>query len=310
MFRKLYRKIYLPIVLISVALILIIDILSITVLTQTLKDAYIGMDEKRVARALDSCELYISSVAASAYNLSLDNGLISELASPTGNPLVSKLDNTCNYSLKINAVCAYSANGKVYTSSQVADVPTIEELKQSAEIKEFIEGNGAFAISFRTEHVAGIYNNTPYPDEMGVITYCRKVYDGERVIGWIFADILPSNLYSVIFSNGKFNDAVAFISTDSVRFDYADNSPHAELLNGNHRGYFKYRAVSDDGQFSITVFNGTGDYTSRLALLIVILLTVSAGLITAVHFTARLNAKSVTDRLDRLTAKMNLQKIA
>ncbi|MDE7439367.1 MAG: cache domain-containing protein [Clostridia bacterium] len=310
MFKNLYRSIYLPIVLIAVALILIIDILSITILTETLKDAYNGMDEKRVARALDSCKLYISSVASSAYNLSLDDDLIRELAAsaPTGNPIVSKLDNTCNYSLKINAVCAYSVNGAVYTSSQIANVPTIEELKKVDEIKEFINGDEAAAISLRCECIADIYNNASYPDEMGVITCCRKVYDGDKVIGWIFADILPSNLYSIIFSNGKFENAVAFISSDKVRFEYANNSRHENLLNGKHKGYFKYGA-SDEG-FSITVFNSTKDYDSKLIVLIVILLAVSAGLAVAVHFAARLTAASVTNRLDRLIQKMNSQKIA
>ena len=310
MFRKLYRNIYLPIMLIAVALILIIDILSITVLTQTLKDAYNGMDRKRVARALDSCELYVSSVASSAYNLSLDNELISELASPSGRPLVSKLDNTCNYSLKINAVCAYSANGAVYTSSQVAGVPTLEQLKQVDEIRAFIDGDEGAAVSLRCECIADIYNNAPYPDEMGVITCCRKVYDGGEVIGWIFADILPSNLYGIIFSNGKFENAVAFISSGKEFFEYGDNSSHGNLLKGKDNGYFRYRAVSDGELFSITVFNSTKDYQSKLALLIVILLTVSAALIVAVHFAARFTAASLTKRLDRLIAKMNSQKIA
>ena len=310
MFKKLYRNIYLPIVLIAVALILFIDIFSIIMLTETLRDAYNGNDRKRISRALDSCELYVSSVAASAYNLSLDNDIISELSSPAGNTLVNKLDNVCNYSLKINAVCAYSANGTVYTSSQVANVPTLNELKQVKEIKDFIDGDESAAISLRTECIADIYNNTSYPDKMGVITCCRKVFDGDKVTGWIFADILPSNLYSILFSNGQFNNAVAFISSDEVFFDYNSNSLQQNLLSGKHSGYFKYQTISDEGLFSITVFNSTKDYVSKLTALISILLSVSAALIVGVHFAARLTAKSVTKRLDKLSEKMNSQKIA
>lgn len=310
MFKKLTRNIYLPIVLIAVTLIAFIDVFSIAMFTDTLKDAHEDIDRKRIYRVLDSCELYLSSVATSAYNLSLDEELIAELSSPSGKSLVSKLDNTCNYSLKINAVCAYSANGGIYSSSQIADVPTIEELKRVDEIKNFIEGDGAAAISMRTEYIADIYNNTSYPDKMGVITCCRKVYDGDGVVGWIFADVLPSNLYSLLFSNGQFDDAVAFITFNGNFFDYADNSSKSSLLTGGHEGYFSYEATSDDGLFSIALFNGKGEYFSQLTLMIVILLSVSAALVIGVHFAARLTALSVTKRLDKLIDKMNSQKIS
>lgn len=310
MFKKLYRSIYLPIVLIALALILFIDVFSIIVLTQTLKDAYNGIDQRRVSRALDSCELYISSVVASAYNLSVDEELVGELSAPAGKPLINKLDNTCNYSLKINAVCAYSANGAVFTSSQIANVPTLDELKQVEEIKNFIDGDGAAAISFRTEKVADIYNNASYPDKMGVVTCCRKVYDGDKVVGYIFADILPANLYDFLFSNGQFDNAVAFISSDGLYFDYGGNSSNEDLLEGRHTGYFRYNASAEDGLFSITVFNSTKEYFSQLAVLIATLLSVSAALFIGVHFAARFSAKNVTKRLDSLIDKMNSQEIS
>ena len=309
MFKKLNRNIYLPIMLIAIALIILIDVISIIMLTDTLKDAHNGMDRKRVLRALDSCELYISSVASSAYNLSLDRELIEELSSPSGKSLVSKLDNTCNYSLKINAVCAYSASGEVYSSSQIANVPTVEELKMVDEIREFIEGDGSAAISLRTEYIADIYNNTSYPDKMGVVTCCRKVYDGDKVVGWIFADILPSNLYALLFSNGQFEEAVAFIAFNSGYFDYADNSSHSNLLTGSKKGYFTYSATSEDGLFSIILYNSKSEYKSQLTLLIAVLLSFSVALAIGVHFAARFTAFSVTKRLDKLIDKMNSQKI-
>ena len=310
MFRKLNRNIYLPIVLIAIALIILIDVISIIMLTDTLKDAHNGMDRKRVLRALDSCELYISSVASSAYNLSLDSELIEELSAPSGKSLVSKLDNTCTYSLKINAVCAYSADGVVYSSSQIADVPTLSELKEVDEIKEFIDGDNPSAITLRCENIADIYNNTPYPDKMGVVTCCRKVYDGDNVVGWIFADILPSNLYSLLFSNGQFEEAVAFIAFNDGYFDYADNSSHSNLLTGSKKGYFTYSATSDDGLFSIILYNSKSEYKSQLTLLIVVLLSVSAALAIGVYSAAKFTASSVTKRLDKLIDKMNSQKIA
>ncbi len=310
MFKKLFRNIYLPIFLIGVALILFIDVLSVIMLTDTLSDAYESMDKKRISRALDSCELYISSVATSTYNLSLNNTIIEELKNHSDRSLTSLLDNTCNYSLKINGVCAYSADGNIFTSSGIAQVPTIGELRKNKVIDKFIEGNADSVISFRTESIADIYNNVTYPEEMGVITCCRKVYSGDKVVGWLFADILPSNLYDLLLSNGQFNNAVAFITFDNLYFEYSGNAKHANLLSDSHKGYFKYRDVSGDGLFSITVFNSTGEYISRLAVLIIIISATSVLLIAGVHFAAMFTAKSVTKRLDKLSAKMNSQQIA
>lgn len=309
MFSRLYRNIYLPIVLIAFALIVFTDVFSLFMLTDMLKDAYNEIGQKRVARSLDSCELYISSAAASTYNLSVDNDLIEELSSPTGKPLVEKLDNVCNYSLKINAVCAYSANGAVYTSSGVSQVPTLDELKTVKTIAEFLEGNESATLSFRTEAIADIYGNVYYPDGMGVITCCRKVFRDDAVVGWIFTDVLPANLYGVVFSNGQFENAVAFISANGTYFSYAGNSENEALLSGAHSGYFKYEAAADDGTFALAVFESTKAYATQVSILSAAIALTSILLAAGVHFAADFTAKSLTARLEKLVCKMNSQDI-
>lgn len=310
MFKKLFRNIYLPIFLIALTLIVFVDVFSIVMIEKTLGNAFGSVGRKRVSRALDSCELYIKSVSASTYNLSQSDVLISELADHSDRSLTSLLDNTCNYSLKMNGVCAYSPDGRFYTSSGISQVPSLGELKQNRTIADFIGGSAESLISFRTEFVADIYNNVSYPDGMGVITCCRKVYGEDGgVIGYIFADVLPSNLYDLLFEQEQFGDAVAFITFGGKYFDYAGNSAHEQLLAGGRRGYFKYEASSEDGLFSLVVFDSTRPYRRQLAILIGSLLAVSAVLIVAVHFAAMGIAKNVTKRLDRLTAKMNAQEL-
>lgn len=309
MFKKLYRNIYLPIMLIAVVLILFINIFSVIVFNDTLKDAHNVVDTNRISRALGSCELYINSVVLSAYDLSLDNDLIDELSSPAGKSLTNKLNDTCNYSLKINAVSAYSQNGNIYTSSQVANVPTLQELEKTDGIKNFIDGEDAEFVCLRTENIAEIYNSSAYPDGMGVVTCCRKVYKNDAVVGYVFADILPANLYDYLFANGQFENAVAFISADGFYFEYNGNKLKENLLSQPDNGYFKYSVTAEDDLFSITVFNSKQEYRSQLAILIVILASVSVGLIIGVHFAARLTAKTVTKRLDRLIDKMNSTEI-
>ncbi len=309
MFKKLFRNIYLPIVILAVILILFIDMFSIIMLTNTMSVAYANNGQKRITRALDSCQLYISSAAASTYNLSLDEEIIKELSTPSGKTLIDKLDSTCNYSLKIDAVCVYAKNGAIYTSSDVAQVPSLDELKDVADIKNFMDGNESAAISLRTKSIAEIYNNIAYPDNMGVITCCQKVYDGDEIVGWIFTDILPTNLYNFIFSSGQFQNAVAFIKKDDFYFEYNENSKYESLLNGNKSGYFKYSATSDNELFSVTIFDSTSEYNSRTAVISVVMILSSVVLLIGVHFIARLIAKSVTKKLDNLSEKMGSQEL-
>lgn len=310
MFKKLFRNIYLPVFLIALTLIVFVDVFSIVMIEKTLGNAFGSVGRKRVSRALDSCELYINSVSVSTYNLSVNDTLISELSAPSDRSLTSLLDNTCNYSLKMNGVCAYSAGGKIYTSSGVSMVPSLAELRQNGPIADLIEGNGESLTSFRTEYVADIYSNVAYPDDMGVVTCCRKVYgEGGEVVGYIFADVLPSNLYDLLFEREAPDDAVAFITFGGKYFDYGGNTAHGKLLTGGHRGYFKYEASADDGLFSLVIFESTKPYHRQLAILIGSLLAVSAVLVVAVHFAAMGTAKNVTKRLDRLTAKMNAQEL-
>lgn len=309
MFKKLFLNVYLPIVILAVILILFIDVFAIIMLTDTMSEAYASNGQKRITRALDSCQLYISSVAASTYNLSLDEEVIGELSAPSGKTLVNKLDSTCNYSLKINAVCVYAKNGAVYTSSEVAQVPSLEQLKKTPEIQAFIEGSESEAISLRTTGIADIYNNVAYPDNMGVITCCRKVYRDGKTVGWIFTDVLPSNLYELISSGGQFKNAVTFIKTDDFYFEYNGNGNRADLLSGKHKGYFEYSAESDDGRFTLTVFDSTSGYESRTALISVIMVIASALLLTGVNFVAKLIAKNFTKRLEALSEKMDKQKL-
>lgn len=309
MFKKLFRNIYLPIVILAFTLIVFVDVFSAVMITKTLRNAFISVGRKRVSRALDSCELYINSASASTYNLSQNGILIGQLAEGTDTSLTSLLDDTCNYSLKMNGVCAYSPGGRVYTSSGVSQVPSLAELRENDGIAAFLDGEAESFTSFRTECVADIYNNVSYPDAMGVITCCRKVYgDGGQTVGYIFADILPSNLYDLLLEREQFEDAVAFITFGGQSFDYGGNAAQKELLTGAHRSYFKYEATGD-APFSLTVFENDAPYRRQLAALVGTLLAVSAALAIAVHFAAMGTAKSVTGRLDRLTAKMRTQEL-
>lgn len=307
MFKNLYRKIYLPILLIAVALILFVDVFAIALQSNTLKTAHRAMGEKRIARAMDSFELYISSAAAFTYNLSLDSDIIAKLNSPDAKSINDKLNTVCNYSLKMDAVSLYSLDGTVYTSSTVTQTPSLDELKTDPTIGAFLNGEYDSAVSMRTSHIADIYNNVVYPDKMGVISVCQKVYDGGVVKGVIFTDILPANLYDYVFAEGQFKEAIAFIYTENGYFEYNDNVLHEELLRKKSSHYFEYSETADNGLFTITVFDSKKDYNVSVIEFWSIMAGSSALLIAAAAIAARYTAKSVTNRLDKLSDKMSSQ---
>ena len=309
MFKNLYRKIYLPILLISLVLILFIDTFAIVLQADTLNDSYRSNGERTIARALDSFKLYISSAAAFTYNLSLDEEIIAKLVTPDAKSITAKLDTVCNYSLKMDAAALYAVDGTAYTSSTITQIPSLDELKTTPEISEFILGEQSSAISMRTQNLAGVYYNLPYPAASGVITCCQKVYDGETVVGYIFTDILPANLYGYIFAEGQFKNAIAFISANGNYFEYAGNSAHSALLKSDDSAYFKYSKKTSDGLFTITVFDSKHDYNMQVLKLALIMIGVSVALIVFVVIASRLTAKSVTSRLDGLAQKMASQQM-
>lgn len=310
MFDKLYKKIYYPFFLLTVALILFIDAMTTVVQIRTMSDTYTVTGEKKITQIMNSLKLYISSAETSTYNLSLDETVIDELYSPSGESLTRRLEDTCNYSLKINAIYAYSHTGNVFASATVAQVPTLETLRQDDGIAAFLDGENRSYISLRTEHMAGIYGNSRYDESMGVITCCRKVYKDDLLVGWIFTDILPSNLYSYVFGEGLFEDAIAFIQCNDVYFRYSDNYEHEALLTSlRHGDYFRYSQQSEDGLYTLTVFDSKADYYGKLTIMMAVMATTSVILIVAVHFGARAIARSVTARLDKFLAKMNAQEL-
>lgn len=310
MFGKLYNKIYYPFFLLAVSLIIIIDALAAFVTVDTLRDTYTVMGEKKITQIMNSFKLYVNSAETSTYNLSHDEVIADELYEPAGQSLMQKLEDTCNYSLKINAVTAYSRSGAVYTSATVAQVPSLETLRLDGGIAAFLDGDEESYISLRTRYMAGIYNNTLYDERMGIITCCRKVYKEGQLAGWIFTDILPANLYSYVFGEGLFEDAVAFLVTGDGYFSYNNNAAHEELLNGEKSGnYFLYRKQSDDGRYSLAVYDSKTEYYGKIAMIFAILTVASALLVIAVHFGARATARSVTVRLDRFLNRMNAQEL-
>jgi hypothetical protein len=278
---------------------------------------YLSMAEQKMDRNMNNCELYVSSALTSTFNLTQDQELIEELSSPTGNSLTKKLDNLCNYSLKIDGATAYSLNGRIYTSSKVTNVPILEKLREDVGIHNFLESDEKSFISVRNKQIALIYNNTVYPEEYGIITCCYKVYKNQNLVGYIFADIIPANLYQ--YFNPSYDDyfknTKTFISRHEEFLSYQNNlsfiSYFREAGKDKISKDLKYILITNESDYlgsSFTSIIPLSKLIISLALILGLMLLVSVILIIGIHFISKYFSSNVTERLDKLLSKMSVLK--
>lgn len=315
MFKRMNRHIYRSILLISGLLILLIIAITMGMITNMVYQTFYSMAEEKMERNLSDSELYVMSALTSAYNLAQDEELISELAEPAGNSLSRKLDNLCNYSLKLDGATAYSLKGNIYLSSKINGVPPLEELAENPGIRDFFASEEATFISVRKSAISEIYNNNIYPASRGIITCCHKVYRDGEVVGYIFADIIPANLYQNFDYGDHFRNTVAFIAAEDGFLETSSNSVHGiyfeeakrERLSRNLK-YLLIRKESDLlGTNFVCAFPLAG-IARTLALLFGFLLLTGFLLIFLISILGRRFSDRITGRLDKLLLRMTEDK--
>lgn len=317
MFKRMNRHIYQSILLISGLLILLVIAFTMTMITNMVYQTFYSMAEEKMERNISDCELYISSALTSTYNLAQDEELISELDHPSGNSLTKKLDNLCNYSLKIDGATAYSLDGSIYTSSKIGEVPPLEELAQDEGIKDFFASDAESFISVRRKKVAKIYNDNSYPENYGIITCCHKVYKDEKVIGYLFADILPASLYQNFdySSDNYFHGTVCFIASENDYLESNNNlrlkNYYAEAKTKNLSGNLKYLFIQKESNLigtTITCAFPLAGIAKTVCLIFGVLLILALVLLFIIRIIGRRFSNQVTNRLDNLLLKMTQDK--
>ncbi len=314
MFQKLYRKIYFSLFTITLLLIVLADGISLGIMSNTLYKTYRTMAHQNNEHSANNVDLYLSSIVSSAYNLAQNLAVTEELKTPKGVSLTSVLDDFCNYSLGIDAATVYAVNGRVYTSSKASSVPALAVLENNAALQNFFSEQAETGVTLRTSDIAKTYNNVAYPPESGVLSCSQKIYDGGKVIGYLFADILPHNIYSLL-AEGKeeyFDGRVSFLSFGERYLAYEGNDQRenylCQALGGSERTDDKrcLLVVSDCGYgLKLTSALPVKHYHSQILWLAFLFSGVSVVLVLAVHFIARKVALGVTSRLDALTEQMD-----
>lgn len=306
-FHKLYKRIYLTLFWLCLALLVLIDATAIAMTISTFDRTYRSAGTDKATRVLNSISIHLNSVETTTYNLAHNDDIIQELTSPSGYIMLDALNRACDSSMKIHAITAYSVKGEIYTSSGILEPPTLADFKNERAFQDFFEGEEKTFLSLRTSTIAKIYNNNLYPAKMGIITYCQKVFGKDELVGYIFSDMLPYKIYSYFSGEGEFDNIVPFITISDGGYFHCDkNEGYADMLTKNNvSGYFRYSAR--DENLSIVVFESKGDYYTHIAILCAVWIGCSGLVLVAVHFISRRFAKTITGRLDNFLDEMEAE---
>lgn len=310
MFQKTKKRIYRTLLLIALLLIALIAIPSIAMFSDVFYNTYESTAKNKLDRSISAGRMYIDSVMSTTDNLALNQEVIQTLSGQRTSSLTPLLDATCTYSLDIGAITVYGTDGSVYTSSGVVNPPEAEDLSARSDIAEFFADRSADEyVSLRTSDIIKAYNNIPYDEQLGIISCCRKVYGTSGdVIGYIFSDIFPHDLFEYFNMTGNLDGSIVMIAFSDGYFssDHAEDTEEylraeTDTIVGNRL------IISSTRNFYGGIIRAAVSLSplyNNILLIAGIILLFGAALLYAVHLIARAAASQVTNQLNELLLKM------
>lgn len=312
MFNKTRKRIYSTLMIIASVLIILIIAPSISAFSAMFYNTYKSMAVNKLDRSFSASRMFIDSVMSTTDNLAL-NPVIAETVSGTRTgSLTSVLDDACAYSLEINAVTVYSADGKIYTSSGVLNPPTVDELRRLQDIDEFFsDGEASEYVSLRTSGIIKAYGGTPYDEQTGIISCCRKIYgQNGAVTGYIFTDVFPKTLFAYYGFSGdpRLKNSIAMVTFDGGYFISESTEHDEDYLTAATQTTVKNRLIiSSIRNFyggTVRVAVPVAPLYENIALISCIIALCGIALLIGTHFVAKANADRVCARLNGLLLKM------
>lgn len=307
------KKIYATLMIIAAVLIALIITPSILMFSGMFYNTYESMAKNKLDRSISAGRMHIDSIMSTTEKLALNPVIAEALSGNRTDSLTSVLDGARTYSIYINAITVYGTDGKIHTSSGVISPPTIGELCNRPDISDFFADDEADDyVSLRSSEIIKAYDYTPYDENNGIISCCRKVYAADgSLCGYIFSDVFPKSLFAYFGSEDdqRLKNSVAMVAFNGGYLVSEGSDNDDKYLNAPADTIVAGRLIVS----SIRNFYGG---TVRLAVpvsplytnitLIAAAITACGGiLITATHFIASATARSVTGRLNRLLVKMN-----
>lgn len=307
MFNKLNKRIFRSIFWIAFVFVAVMSLVSAYVIISSFYSTYCSMLGSNVKQAALDCENYFQSVSNFAKSTAQRTETVEALTEGKTENVSRLLNTLSNSSTEITGAILYGVDGRVFYSAGVGDVPTLSEVLQDTQLQEFFRGEGASCVSIRNSAMPKVYNTYPYDPANGIVSIVYKVYSEEVVVGYLFADILPSQLFANKLTIGYDNADVTLHSGEVIISSQAEGVYYEPAELG-------VVLTKDLGHFVVTTqFNGSDrlivsvsntEFWQRCTIVIVVLLLADIICVFVVWVVARRIASRVTTPLNQLHARM------
>ena len=294
MFNKLNKRIFKSIFWLAFVFVVAMSLISGYVVVNNFYDTYTRMLESNVKQAALDCDIYFQSVANFTKSTAQRGEIVEALTRGRTENVSRVLNTLCTSSSEIAGAILYGVDGRTFYSTGVGDVPSLNEVLAVAELKDFFASSNASCVSIRNSAMPKIYNTYPYDENNGVVSSICKVYEGERVVGYLFADILPSQLFANKLTLSGYASSTAVIRSGEV------------VISQSAQQQTQRFSVSTEvnGGDTLTVFVDNGSFIWRCVTVVVVLMLADVICLVAVWVVARRIANKITVPLDNLRAQM------
>ncbi len=307
MFIKLRKKIFNSIFFVILGFVILLTAISYTIIFKNLTDSQKQRTVSNAESGVRSLSFYFSTAMGFVENCAKNPDVVDAVTGKSLSNITPKLNELCDYALKIDGVTLYGYNGYTAYSAGVGAPPSLESLKSVEDIDTFISSEDITFVSVRNDAVCGTYHSNLYPAEKGVVSCMAKVYDGDAV-GLIVADILPETLCSGRLNSESFDSksAVFLIGTSIITDDevfkkyYAETQPFTNTKDGK---YYLATATYENG-FSVAVFAPKSNFFKRLTILFVAFCLFDLTIILLGAAFARFISAKTVNPLDNLYRRM------
>lgn len=248
MFEKLRKKITFGIVAVALLFALVLGGVSYAVIVRNAFTMQAARVRQNVENGAKGCKSYVEAVQGFVNGIAAKRAVADKILGGVYDSEIKQLLNGFyNYAVAVGGVTLYGANNYVTYSAGMGVVPSLDELLTNDEIADFWQSNKTEFVSVRNDVVVGVYGNTTYNGELGVVSCIGKVYDDDGVaVGMLVADILPAALYEAKLTYDGFDLPCQAFVTDgnNVYGGKADFVEYIDVQGRSPDG--KYYVVSTD----------------------------------------------------------------
>jgi len=223
-FRLLSRRIVLISLITVTACTILIGLFSFQWAKRTVEAEFMGVSSSYFAKSNDLIVQYMNNMEEKA-RVILDNPVIArEIREPRVSREVQPVLDHFSQSLdvKLLGISIYKPDGTLYSLSRMSSIPTYEQLKEDAPVRDLLNRPSASsAWTLRNRNLAQYSVN--FNRENGALTYLAKSYDDRGgLLGLMVIDLDVGTLFDFLGTTNKlFRQSQLFLIRDNEEGVYA-----------------------------------------------------------------------------------------